>query len=128
MPSENELVFVKAGQAYLEEKTFHYLSNSLFDISDTDDTTTSATNALVNADIDASVQELELADSSKPTSRNKFGVVDEEYGHTRFGAMFMDHFTKRELTVETEPRTTVNSAYFIFYGIEINLSANLLHR
>ena len=31
-PTENEIVFLRAGSDYLEEKTFHYMSGSLFDI------------------------------------------------------------------------------------------------
>ena len=99
-PNQNELIFLEAGQDYLEDKTFHYLSNSLFDLSDDDQQTASSSDVIINPDIDSNkiettLMSLDLNDS-KPKSRNKFGVVDENYGQTRFGAIFMDYFIQKE--------------------------------
>jgi hypothetical protein len=129
---------VQAGQNYLEDKTFHYLSNSLFDLSD-DDVQTQHSNVIVNPEMDSTISENvvanissadeELIENLKPKSRNKFGVIDENYGQTRFGAMFMDVLVQKEARLgEDEIQHEINSTYFVFYGIQVNLSANLLHR
>lgn len=138
-PSKNELVFVQAGQEDLEEKTFHYLSNSLFDLNDNEQQASEASSeAVVNPESESRTnlenQDEELARSfqlnvNQSRPRNKSGMVDEQYGLIRFGALFLDFFVKRPETDDSaETKTAVNSIYLIFYGIQINLSANLLHR
>ena len=139
-PSDNELVFFQAGQCDIEEKTFHYLSNSLFDVNE-EEQQQAASEPLVNPESDTNKsrdrdgEEDTTLNGAKqqPSSRNKFGVVDENYGLMRFGAMFLDHFIRRDNLSNNDAETHnksvgVNSAFFIFYGIDINLSANLLHR
>ncbi|CAF0864916.1 unnamed protein product, partial [Brachionus calyciflorus] len=113
-PNLNEIVFLKGGNEDLEEKTFHYLSNSLFDI------------------------ETNLIENEK--SRDKLGNVDENYGLRRFGAIFMDYLSSQNIEYNTDEELTdvdikleinqpdIFSLYFILYSVEINVSANLIHR
>lgn len=67
-PNENEVKFLTGGVEDLEEKTFHYLSGSLFDD-------------------DYSLE----TDEFKPRDA-KNGTVDETYGVKRFGAVYLDIF------------------------------------
>lgn len=78
-PSSSEIVFLTAGSDYIEDKIFHYLSGSLFDI--VDDT-------VVNTDMERNVSGEE---DKNEKSRDKFGNFDENYGLKRFGAIFMDY-------------------------------------
>lgn len=159
--------FLNAGNDYLEEKTFHYLSGSLFDIIDepenevferdrSADPTIRPDYSSSNFQSDGSSrisQDLsELTDQSQAQakSRDKFGNLDETYGSTRFGAIFLDFYssssnlnkdlrnrnsnsnleeskaTAASSSDVTEP--DVYSLYIIFYKISVNLSANFLHR
>lgn len=143
-PNKNELVFVQAGQEDFEEKTFHYLSNSLFDDEPSIQTTGSSVSSqqtppVVNPEVNvtfsssssSSSQKLDEPDSLA-RSRNKYGIVDENYGLVRFGAVFMDSLVKRpsdtDVSAEAKSSGSINSTFLILYGIQINLSANLLHR
>lgn len=113
-PNENEVVFVKAGSEDLEDNTFHYLSSSLFDIVDEQTSNVSQgeslAEAVVNPDSSSDEPAIHSTDkpvssekmsffdqmnasldyNARPRSRNKFGNVDENYGLTRFGAIFID--------------------------------------
>jgi vacuolar protein sorting-associated protein 13B len=104
-PNHTEVILLNAGNSYLEEKTFHYLSGSLFDIID-DDTLQqrqeqndqqSAAAIVVNAETDmqVSVSTAEETIEANMVSRNKHGVIDENYGSVRFGAIYMDYFSSQ---------------------------------
>jgi hypothetical protein len=69
-PNDNEIVFLTAGSEDLEEKIFHYLTGSLFDIV-----------------VDDEDQDQEMF--IKPRDNN--GVVNEDYGLKRYGAFFFDN-------------------------------------
>ncbi|RNA25153.1 vacuolar sorting-associated 13B isoform X1, partial [Brachionus plicatilis] len=114
-------IFIRAGYEDIEEKTFHYLSNSLFDIS-----------------VDSGIGSESIDPNKNEKSRDKNGNVDENYGVRRFGAVFMDYLCVED-TASKEPSEDVDielstnqadifSLYFIFYSVEINVSANLVHR
>lgn len=114
-------MFIKAGNEDIEEKTFHYLSNSLFDIS-----------------IDSAIGTENSDPNKSEKSRDKNGNIDENYGMRRFGAIFMDYLCIEDMTsketiedINLEPitnQTDIFSLYFLFYSVEINFSANLMHR
>lgn len=140
-------MFIQAGQEDFEEKTFHYLSNSLFDdepqqmTSMTPTSSAAASPPIVNADEEPLASSLSTSyqkpdeQDSVARSRNKYGIVDENYGLVRFGAVFMDSLVKRPPEADDHSAVDVkssssnlNSTFMILYGIQINLSANLLHR
>ena len=98
---------MNAGNDYLEDKTFHYLSGSLFDIADEPDNEVVENDGTSNpkstgysnsfqADSTSRINQ-DLSDitdqSGQAKSRDKFGNLDETYGSTRFGAIFLDFFT-----------------------------------
>lgn len=145
----------------MEDKTFHYLSGSLFDIIDdpdneaferegsTDATRSTSNNIQSDATSRISQDLSELTDPSQEhaKSRDKFGNLDETYGSTRFGAIFLDFFSssanlnkdlKSRNSNSEESQATATSSdvtdpdiyslYIIFYKISVNLSANFLHR
>ena len=151
-PTENEIVFLRAGSDYLEEKTFHYMSGSLFDIieeslamsneevlvNSTDNSSTKIDSAVFKPPVDLS--------SNNSKSRDKFGNVDENYGSQRFGAFLMDNLkttidikkpkseneandSEMDINIElSSSHPDIASLVFILYDIEVNVSANLLHR
>jgi len=134
-PNENEKVFLNAGVEYLEEKTFHYLSSSLFDLPDTSNVP---------------------SEEQAPSARDKLGLLDENYGSTRFGDVYLDVLNhsissnlatavsssdtneqdehdynldeSQELIGGIPPKPDISSLYLILYKIELNLSANFMHR
>lgn len=65
-------VLLRAGTEYLEDKTFHYMTGSLFDLIDE--------NLGSQADVS----------QTNPRSRDKQGNIDEAYGSQRFGALIID--------------------------------------
>ena len=86
--------FLKAGSDYLEEKTFHYLSGSLFDIIDEreDNDVLESTESNENNFNDENVKGIsDLNQSENAKSRDKFDNLDESYGSTRFGPIFLDY-------------------------------------
>jgi vacuolar protein sorting-associated protein 13B len=124
-PSSNEIVFLKAGCEDLEEKTFHYLSDSLFDIDEHEINDQNIIKDIIIKDI--------------PSARDQHGNLDESYGTKRFGAFYMDIFNKIENTTTGLDSSDLNSSQFmssndiysqsfIFYGLELNISANFFHR
>ena len=177
-PSLNETIFFRAGnEQELDDKTFHYLSGSLFDVPDenvivSEEKPMNTSEIVVNPDMELpNANKLErenpAADKEQiknllddminekkdnfddyselnaiPQSRDKFGNVDENYGNKRFGAIFMDSLfsganlnkslksnNQEELeTDQSSSQPDIFSLYFIFYGIDINLSANFVHR
>jgi hypothetical protein len=64
----------------LDEKTFHYLSNSLFDVMD-------------EINLDNNTGEQTLNDSRE---RNEINKYDENYGLQRFGATFVHYLSKNQ--------------------------------
>jgi len=180
----NESLFIHAGnELELDEKTFHYLSGSLFDISDeslnmSDEAQLVSTDIVVNADSEIPRTPVSLADKNKksknqldemideksateynqeneplyllPSSRDKQGRLDENYGHNRFGAIFIDNLFKSanlnksmrdkeddaledvsknlDEDANIKEEKDVFSLCLLFYGLNINLSADFLHR
>lgn len=71
-------------------------------------------------------------------SRDKNGIVDENYGARRFGAVFMDYLcvddannkeSSEDVDIElSTSQADIFSLQFLFYSVEINVSANLMHR
>lgn len=159
--------FLNAGNDYLEDKTFHYLSGSLFDIIDEPENEVferdRSTDPTIRSDYSSSnfqsdatsriSQDLsEFTDQSQAQakSRDKFGNLDETYGSTRFGAIFLDFYSssanlnkdlknRNSSSNSEESQATaasssdamepdIYSLYIIFYKISVNLSANFLHR
>ena len=131
-PNENEKIFLNAGIEYLEDKIFHYLSGSLFDIPE--ETISTDQNML---------EEEEKEENS--SSRDKNGFLDESYGSTRFGAIYLDLLNLPQInenkkdeqqqqqqindeSIETNLNSDVFSFYLLLYKIELNLSANFMHR
>lgn len=111
-PNDNEIIFLKAGLEDLEEKTFHYLSGSLFDII---------------------IDEMIVSNEDEQmSSRDKNNLFDETYGNTRFGAIYLDlvDLTQQndDLTDDLILKPEVYSFYLLLYKIELNLSANFMHR
>ena len=125
-PSINEIVFLKAGNEDLEDKTFHYLSDSLFDVDETEINDQHIIKDIIIKDI--------------PSARDQHGNLDESYGSNRFGAFYMDIFNKIENATTTALDSSdlnssqimspndIYSQSFIFYGLELNISANFFHR
>ena len=136
-PNENEKCFLNAGVEYLEEKTFHYMSSSLFDLPET------------------SAALIENEQTNPETSaRDKSGLLDENYGSTRFGAIYLDVLNHSmpsdsdsdfesnktseqqsenddndlEISNKEMPKPDISSLYLLLYKIELNLSANFMHR
>ena len=188
--NSNESLFINAGnELELDEKTFHYLSGSLFDISDDNlnlanlsvnevESELNSTDIVVNADaeIPSKAQAFESLSEKKknfksqlnemidekdeteyknnenestnslPSSRDKQGRLEESYGYNRFGAVFIDSLFKSsnlnksmrnqgEDTTENfdaddknEPGDDIFSVCLLFYGFNVNLSADFLHR
>ena len=121
-PNLHETLFLSAGNdADLDEKTFHYLSGSLFDVPDETNSPSKSEPALISTDILVNPDTGILTESADtilsgntnqnskdqlddminngtesvssvtmPVSRDKNGCLDENYGHTRFGAIFID--------------------------------------
>jgi hypothetical protein len=88
-------VLLRAGSDYLEEKIFHYMSGSLFDIVE-DTAPPSNEDLVVNAGASSVVPDPNSNSdnsSSNLKSRDKFGNIDELYGSQRFGAFIMDKLT-----------------------------------
>ena len=86
-----------AGNDDLEDKTFHYLNGSLFDILDDTPTSTTDDQAVVVSYLSEEnnynpAQSTIPAIDQNPKPRDTFGNIDESYGSTRFGAIFMDYF------------------------------------
>ena len=99
----------------------------------------------------------DIFDSLLPSPRDKYGNFDENYGSNRFGAIFIDGlFTSANLNKSMKNKIIIDasgdgfdkddtnnletlddhknriddvfSMCFIFYGINVNVSANFLHR
>lgn len=86
--------FLIAGNEDLEEKTFHYLSGSLFDIIDECPNETEIEH---NVDYSSkysgqneSKEYLDYNMKAANFSRDQFGNLNESYGSRRFGAIFLD--------------------------------------
>lgn len=85
-----------AGNEDLEEKTFHYLSGSLFDINDEvpNENETEPNRGFTTSDYNGQTEGEEYLDYNMKASnfsRNQLGNLDESYGSRRFGAIFFDY-------------------------------------
>jgi hypothetical protein len=80
---------LRAGD-YLDEKTFHYLSGSLFDI-DTESTGSNEKLAELVSESESREKVKSFQSESVSRSRDKYGNMDENYGLQRFGAIIMDN-------------------------------------
>ena len=125
---------------YLEEKTFHYLSASLFDDSEEDsENEFSLSNDYLRRHFNKTDMPLSPEESSDLStsitdsyrSRDKFGNFDETYGQSRYGAMFMDLLSTVNLAEGCSGEVNekeLASMYLVFYNLKLNISANLVHR
>jgi vacuolar protein sorting-associated protein 13B len=94
-PKQNETLFLVAGIEDIEEKTFHYLSASLFDADENDD---KAIGEVEDKEPEKSGESLTRKkerkfDDDLIKSRDKHGNLDEQYGLNRFGAIYFDVYS-----------------------------------
>jgi len=91
-PKLNETLFLVAGKENIDEKTFHYLSGSLFDVDDEEVAEEENEETQTSGDSLTRKKERKF-DDDLVKSRDKHGNLDEQYGSNRFGAIYFDTYS-----------------------------------
>lgn len=92
-PKPNETLFLMAGKEDIEEKTFHYLSGSLFDADDEEEVIEAANGETQKSGESLTRKKERKFDEDLVKSRDKHGNLDEQYGFNRFGAIYFDVYS-----------------------------------